>query len=76
MVHITQHAIERFQERVENLPDDAVVDRLRCPAVLKAAAFGAPIVRLATGHRIVLQNGSVVTVLPAHAKPKSMGHRQ
>lgn len=25
MIHITRHAIERFQERVQNLPTDQVV---------------------------------------------------
>lgn len=45
----------------------------RCvrPAIVKAAEFGAPLVRLGTGQHVVLQGGTVITVLP-----KDAGHRQ
>lgn len=65
MTHVTAHAIERYQERVENLSHEAVTERLSCPAVQVAAAFGACFVRLSTGHRIVIKDGDVITVLPA-----------
>lgn len=72
---ITAHAVERYQQRVANLPDDLVRAALSNPAVERAASFGAPFVRLPGGQRIVLAfvaatpseppTASVVTVLPA-----------
>ncbi len=67
MARVTGHAIARYQERVANLPDDEVVALLSSPVIETAIAFGAPIVRLGTRHRIVIKNGAVVTVLPPQA---------
>lgn len=71
---ITAHAIERFQERVANLPDaearQALLD-LAGPAL----QFGAPFVRLGTGQRIVIANGRVVTVLPKETYLSSLRRR-
>lgn len=74
--HVTMHAIGRYQERVANLPDAAVVEALTSPCIVKAAAFGAPFVRLATGQRIVLEAGAVVTVLPSDYWPKALDRRK
>ena len=63
-LHITQHAIDRYRERVADMPDQAIVAQLTTDAVLAAARFGAPYVRLPTGQRIVIQRGAVVTILP------------
>lgn len=63
-IHVTQHAVERFQERVSNIPDADARAALSCPAVLMAAEIGAPYVKLGTGQRIVLEGSRVVTVLP------------
>ena len=63
MMHVTFHAVQRYQERVENVTEDAARARLSCPAIVTAAKFGAPIVRLGSGHRVVIKDGSVVTVL-------------
>lgn len=68
--HITGHAIMRFQERVQNLPEAEVRTLLSCRAVQAAIAFGCEHVRLATGHRLVIDNGAVVTVLPSNPKNK------
>jgi hypothetical protein len=65
-LHITHHAVERYQERVANLPDAAVRAALASPAVHTAAAIGAPFVKLATGQRIVLRGSRVITVLPEY----------
>ena len=62
--HITRHAIQRYQERVANLPDEQVRVVLSCPAVKTAIAFGAHVVRLGTGERVILEGANVVTVLP------------
>lgn len=62
---ITAHAIERYRERVADLTDEAICIALCSPTVLTAIEFGAPFVRLATRQRIVIEDGAVVTVLPA-----------
>lgn len=65
MIHITNHAIERWQERVENIPGEAVRYRIEqhLPAIVAAARFGAPSVKLGNGVRLILDGRSVVTVL-------------
>ncbi len=70
--HITNHAIVRYQQRVENLPADLVEKALDTPAIRKAINFGAPYVRLGTGQRVVIQKGIIVTVLPKQHAPGSM----
>ncbi len=64
MSHITRHAIERFQERVQNLPTDQVVAALSTPFIQRAIEFGAKYVKLAKGQRVVIENGRIITVLP------------
>lgn len=62
---ISPHAIHRYQERVANISDEAAHDALDTKAVRLAAQIGAPYVKLGTGHRIVVEDWVVVTVLPA-----------
>lgn len=64
MIHITHHACDRYRERVGLLSDEAIADRLDTPAIQAAVAFGAGMVRLGCGARLVIKNGCVVTVLP------------
>lgn len=61
---ISMHAIERYQERVANVPAEEVVARLNSPAIRLAASFGARFVRLGTGHRVAIVNHTVTTILP------------
>ena len=61
---VTDHAVERYQERVANCTADQARQALSSPAVRAAAKFGAMFVRLATGHRIALRGHVVLTVLP------------
>lgn len=68
--HITSHSIERYQQRVENLPDDVVRARLSTPAILAAVNIGHCSVRLATGHRLIIINHRIVTVEPKPKPPK------
>lgn len=68
-IHVTGHAIARYQERVANLPDEQVIATLTGPAFEAAAAFGAPYVKLANAAHVVIANGSVVTVLPSETHP-------
>lgn len=65
MIHITAHAVSRYRERVEPVGYDEAYAALTSPAVRAAFDFGARYVRLAGGQRIVIENGRVVTVLPA-----------
>jgi len=70
MVHVTQHAVARYQERVSNLPDEKVRAALDIPAVALAAEIGAPFVKLGTGQHVVVWDHAVITVLP---KDKHLG---
>lgn len=72
---ITAHAIERFQERVANVSADEARETLTS-LTRQAAAFGAPYVRLGTGQRIVINDGAVITVLPDHTRPGTLGRRE
>jgi hypothetical protein len=63
MLTITRHAIERFQERVENVPESIVRARLSTRAFQCAERFGAKYVLLPGGYRAVIERGRIVTVL-------------
>ena len=63
-LRITRHALDRYAERVAPLDEATIRRRLSCPAIRAAIAFGAPYVRLASGHRVALEGDCVVTVLP------------
>jgi hypothetical protein len=65
-VHVTQHAAARFSERVHACsPDEAKAEILSHEkAILSAAEFGARTVKLASNHRLVLDDLTVITVLP------------
>ncbi len=64
MSHITRHAIDRFRERIADIPEEQIRARLDTPAVRAAIAFGARYVRIATGHRLAVHNGCIITILP------------
>lgn len=61
---VSLHAIQRYQERVENLPDETVRQILSSPHIKAAAAFGAKFIRIASGHRIAIADMTVTTILP------------
>lgn len=64
-IFVSHHAEQRYRERVEDgLPTATVIERLTSPAIRQAAAFGAPYVLLPGGQRVVIERGSIVTVLP------------
>jgi 2-C-methyl-D-erythritol 4-phosphate cytidylyltransferase len=60
---ISRHAIQRFQERVENVSDEVVRARLSGKAFECAERFGAKYVLLHGGARAVIENNCIVTVL-------------
>lgn len=65
MITVTDHAVRRYQERVADVSDDEARSAMTSPAVICAADFGAPFVRLGTGQRIVIHGHAIITVLPA-----------
>lgn len=62
--HITHHAIERYQERIANVPEAEVVTALSSPVIMRAVELNECRVILPTGHRCVISHGRVVTVTP------------
>lgn len=62
-LHVTQHAIERFIERVAPVTPEEARAALSTDTITKAAEFGAIAVTLGTGQRIVINNGAIITVL-------------
>lgn len=72
MIHITTHAVHRFQERVQPCRDDeARAAILSHEKALEAAAdFHCEVVRCAGGERLILQGRTVVTVYPPHELPR------
>lgn len=68
VVVVTQHAIERLQQRVRPCSDDEARTCLSCRGILSAIEFGARLVKLGTGQRVILRGQTVVTVIPADRK--------
>lgn len=68
-VHVTNHAIERYRERVADIPDVDIIEALNSPTIRQAADIGACSVKLGTGQHAVILNGTVITVLPKFARP-------
>lgn len=69
--HITSHALARAVERV---PGIATVEQARAllssRAIHAAIAFGARLVKLGTGNRVILRGPTVVTVVPAERQSR------
>lgn len=63
-VFLTRHAIQRYRERVADVPASAIWAALDTPTVRIAIDFGARFVRLSGGQRIVLEKNRIVTILP------------
>lgn len=63
---VTPHAIERYQERVADVPAIEVHRRLNSPTLLVAAEFGARYVKLGGGQRVVIKEWRIVTILPSN----------
>lgn len=62
--HITAHAIERFAQRIEDLPETAIIEAMDTSIVRTAIEIGASAVILPSGHRYVIADGKIVTVTP------------
>jgi hypothetical protein len=63
MIIGSQHAIQRYRERVENLPDEQIIAALSGTIFKLSAAINSPFVKLPSGHRAVIRQNTVITVL-------------
>lgn len=63
-ITVTNHAIERYQQRVANVSVAEAIAALSGPAFQIAHKIGRGAVRLPSGHRAICLNGVVTTVLP------------
>lgn len=61
---ITPHAIQRYRQRVKDIPEAEIVAQLSTRAFEAAKDFARCAVILPTGHRAVMRWGAVITVLP------------
>ena len=75
VIHITRHAIERYQQRVSPVSDDEARQALSSRAIQAAANFGAQFVRLPHGQRVVIRERTIITVQPAEHY-RRMIHRE
>lgn len=66
MIHVTNHAVLRWQERIARISAEDVRATIEAssPAIEAAASFGAACIRLGCGAKLVLDGRTVVTVLP------------
>ena len=62
---VTRFAMDRYRERVADLSDHEIFARLSGPVFELAAMIGAPFVKLPSGHRAVIREHTVVTILHA-----------
>lgn len=76
MLTITAHAIDRYRERVADLPRDEIIRALSSPVIEQAARMGAVSVILGTGQRVVLAGSCVVTIKPKGSWRGSMDPRR
>jgi hypothetical protein len=74
-VFLTRHAIQRYRERVADVPAAEIWRALDCAAVRIAIDFGARFVRLSGGQRVVLEKNRVVTILPRDRCRGSLARR-
>lgn len=68
-VHITTHAAQRYQQRINprlSIEEARAAIALSERAIETAIDFGAHVVKLGCGGRLILRGDSVVTVLSAH----------
>jgi len=63
MIIVTNHAIERYIERVERVTPDVARERLSSPTIQMAAHIGCECVKLGSGARVVLSGSAVLTVV-------------
>ena len=73
---VTEHAIQRYQERVEQVPEDAVKCALDTDGMRRAIAGGCDCHDLESGHKAILAGRRVVTILEPGMRPKKKRTRR
>tara|TARA_R110000772_G_scaffold89304_2_gene185141 strand:+ start:21695 stop:21970 length:276 start_codon:yes stop_codon:yes gene_type:complete len=89
MIAVSNHAVERYIERVAAVSHAKALAAMQTPTIRLAASIGAPFVKLGSGHVVVIEGGAVVTILPKdhnvaglsmawthHAQNKRVGYWQ
>jgi hypothetical protein len=61
---VSAHAVQRYRERVKDVPDVEAERALSGRAFQSAADLGRCAVILPTGHRAIVHHRTVITVLP------------
>lgn len=64
ILHVTGHAIERYQERVSNVSREEAITLLSSPIIRKAGEIGCCNVKLPGGQRVIIKDNCVITVRP------------
>lgn len=64
-VTVSRHAMDRYREQVADLSDHEIFAALSGPTFELAVEIGAPFVKLASGHHVVIREATVVTILTA-----------
>jgi hypothetical protein len=70
MIHVSRHAVMRYQERVANVSAAEVRAALTGSVFQLAVEQNIPFVKLGTGQHVVVRDGCIITVLP---KDKYLG---
>lgn len=64
--YVTPHAVDRYIERVDPVSRDVAMERIlgSAHAIDVAVAFGARVVRLGNGAKLIIDKRKVITVIP------------
>lgn len=73
---ITAHAVQRYRERVADVPDDKIAAALSGRAFDATQDFGAHVVILPKGQRAIIKGHHIVTVLPKGVHVFTNGNRR
>lgn len=71
-IHVTDHAVVRYFERVLGVDVDLIRKELSSPTVQLADRIGAPFVILKSGHRAAIRDGCVQTILPKRERRRTL----
>ena len=72
-LRVSGHAISRYRKRVAPVTYDQALAALSSERIRQAVAIGASSVILPSGHRAVLANGTVVTIIGRHRNKRNGG---
>lgn len=64
-MRVTDHAVLRFRERVIGCTEQEAVAAMSTARIRAAIAFGAKMIRLGGGQRLIIRDHAIITVTPA-----------